>query len=158
AEAPEAVAVEEVVVTEEAAPALPEAPRRGDLIDQAETALDKNNTEQAAMYADQYEAAYGSDRSLRRLRREIEVVRNDPWLQNPEALSPGFEGERRSLKALLIKARAQMLYGDIEGSKTTLREVEARDPGNAQAKALQVELLSQQDGTAWLDHKKTRDE
>lgn len=158
AETPEAVAVEEVVVTEEAAPALPEAPRRGDLIDQAETALDKNNTEQAAMYADQYEAAYGSDRSLRRLRREIEVVRNDPWLQNPEVLSPGFEGERRSIKALLVKARAQMLYGDIEGSKTTLREVEARDPGNAQAKALQVELLSQQDGTAWLDHQKTRDE
>lgn len=152
-------AVEEVVVANEADPiASPASPTRRELIDQADAALDTNNYEVAATIADQYESLYGVDRRLRGLRREISAVRNDPWLQNPEVLSPGFEAEVQTIKSLLVKARAQMLYGDIEGSRATLREVETRDPSNAQAKALQIEILSQQKQTSWLDHRKTRDE
>ncbi len=132
---------------------------RGDIIlDQAQEALDNHNAADAATYLAQYREKLGDDKRARAFEAKIKDLQDNPWYQNPEELSPEFMQNQGVVDQLMVKARAQMLYGDYEGASGTLREIEARDPTNPAAKALQVEIMRQLKDTNYLDHSKTRDE
>ncbi|WOO41883.1 hypothetical protein [Rubellicoccus peritrichatus] len=128
------------------------------LVDQGEAELAKNNVAQANAIADEYEEKLGEDDQLKAYLADIEKVSQNPWRQNPEDISPEYVANQQVVEQLLVKGRAQMLYGDIEGAVQTFREVEARDPTNAAAKALQVKATQILNETSYLDHTKTRDE
>lgn len=125
---------------------------------QGKKALAENDIPQAEMFAAEYEANLGSDEQLTAYKKEIVSVINDPWRQDPEELSPQYVANQEAVEKLLVKGRAQMLYGDIDGAVQTFREVEARDPTNAEAKSLQVKAMQLLQTTSSLDHSKTRSE
>ncbi|MEO0794511.1 MAG: type II secretory pathway, component PulD [Verrucomicrobiota bacterium] len=132
---------------------------RGDIILKAgKEALAANNIPAAEAAAAAYEETLGDDKRLANYRKAIAKVADNPWLQDPEALSPEYVENQEIVEDLLVKARAMMLYGDYSGSMEKLREVEARDPTNRSAKALQMEIIKQLGDSAWLDHEKTRDQ
>jgi general secretion pathway protein D len=132
---------------------------RGDIIlDQGNAALKDHNAAEATIYLTQYREKLGDDERARAFEAKVTALEDDPWYQDPEKLSPEFMSNQAVVDQLMIKARAQMLYGDYEGSSSTLREIEARDPNNAAAKGLQVEIMRQLKDTNYLDHSKTRDE
>lgn len=128
------------------------------LVDQGEAALAENNVSEAKQFADQYETNLGSDTQLEAFREEINSVSNNPWRQNPQELSPQYVANQEAVEQLLVKGRAQMLYGDISGAIQTFREVEALDPTNAAAKGLQVKATELLQETSYLDYSKTRSE
>lgn len=128
------------------------------LVDEGEAELAKNNVSQAKAIASEYEERLGEDDQLKAYVKEIEKVSQNPWRQNPAEISPQYVANQEEVEQLLVKGRAQMLYGDLEGATQTFREVEARDPTNAAAKALQVKVTQILKETSYLDHTKTRDE
>ncbi|MBC2594684.1 type II secretory pathway, component PulD [Ruficoccus amylovorans] len=131
---------------------------RGDIIlDQGNAALKDHNAAEAATYLAQYREKLGDDQRAREFETKVTALENNPWYQNPEELSPDFMQNQSVVDQLMVKARAQMLYGDLEGSAATLREVEARDPNNSAAKGLQIEIMQQLKDSNYLDHSKTRD-
>ena len=132
---------------------------RGDIIlDQGDEALKNHNAAEAATYLAEYREKLGDDKRARAFEAKVTSLSDNPWYQNPEELSPEFMENQGVVDQLLVKARAQMLYGDLEGASGTLREIEARDPTNSPAKALQVKIMQQLKDTNYLDHTKTRDE
>ncbi|QYY36531.1 hypothetical protein [Ruficoccus sp. ZRK36] len=132
---------------------------RGDiLLDQGEDALDNHNAAEAATYLAEYREKLGDDERARAFEAKVTALKDNPWYQNPEELSPEFMDNQGTVDQLMVKARAQMLYGDLEGASATLREIEARDPTNPSAKGLQIEIMQQLKDTNYLDHSKTRDE
>ncbi|MGE9294482.1 MAG: hypothetical protein ACQKBW_12785, partial [Puniceicoccales bacterium] len=128
------------------------------LVDQGEAQLNENNVAGAEEFATQYQETLGSDDQLKSFEKDIQSVATNPWRQNPQELSPDYVENQEAVDALLVKGRAQMLYGDYEGASQTFREVEARDPTNAAAKALQIKVAKLLQETAYLDHEKTRNE
>ena len=132
---------------------------RGDIIlDQGQAALDNHNALKASEYLQLYRDTLGDDARARAFAAKVTALQNNPWYQNPEDLSPEFMANQGVVDELIVKARAQMLYGDYEGASATLREIEARDPTNPAAKSLQIQILEQLRETNYLDHSKTRDE
>ncbi|MGE9293986.1 MAG: type II secretory pathway, component PulD [Puniceicoccales bacterium] len=132
---------------------------RGDiLLDQGQDALDNHNAAEAATYLAEYREKLGDDERARAFEAKVTALKDNPWYQNPEELSPEFMDNQGTVDQLMVKARAQMLYGDLEGASATLREIEARDPTNPAAKGLQIEIMQQLKDTNYLDHSKTRDE
>lgn len=128
------------------------------LVDQGMAALKKNDVAQAETLAGEYQEKLGSDQQLTNFQQAITKVKNDPWRQNPQELSPRYVANQEAVEQLLVKGRAQMLYGDYSGASQSFREVEARDPGNSAAKALQIKIAQLQGKTGYLDHSKTRSE
>ncbi len=130
---------------------------RGDLIlKQGREALATDNIPGARNFLTQYGERIGQDAGYRTFESEIKAVETNPWRQNPDQLSPGFLQRQQVVDDLLVKGRAQYLYGDIDGALQTLREIEARDPNNAAAKALQLRIAEQLGKVAYLDREKTR--
>lgn len=128
------------------------------LVDQGEAELKENNVAQANLIATEYEEKLGEDDQLKSYIKDIDKVAKDPWRQDPNELSPQYVANQEVVEQLLVKGRAQLLYGDIDGAVHSFREVEARDPTNAAAKALQVKATQILSETSYLDHTKTRDE
>ena len=62
-------------------------------------------------------------------------------LLSVEEVSPEFATQEEIIENLLIIARSQIKVGDYQGARTTLREIEARNPNNVKAKSLSL-LLS----------------
>lgn len=128
------------------------------LVDQGEAALKENNVAKANELATEYETKLGSDEQLKSFQAEIKSVSTNPWRQNPEELSPDYVQNQEAVDALIVKGRAQMLYGDYQGAVQTFREVEARDPTNSTAKGLQIQVAKLMQDASYLDHEKTREE
>ena len=57
-----------------------------------------------------------------------------------EEVSPEFATQDEIIENLLIIARSQIKVGDFQGARTTLREIEARNPNNVEAKSLSLSL------------------
>ncbi|WP_309387194.1 type II secretion system protein GspD [Cerasicoccus frondis] len=132
---------------------------RGDIILAAgKKALKEHNAVAAEAAALAYRDTLGEDARLATYEEKVEELKMDPWRQDPEKLSPEYVQRVKTTDQLLVTARAMMLYGDYEGAQSKLREVEARDPINAEAKSLQMEIMQQVRKSAWLDHGKTRDQ
>jgi general secretion pathway protein D len=121
-------------------------------------ALEDNNTEEAEAVLIAYREKMGDDDFASDFEAAIEDARMDPTRQNPEELSPEFLARKSDVEDRLVKARAQILYGDYEGAQSNLRLIEAIDPNNAAAKALQLEILEARSQTEYLDQAKTRSE
>ncbi|WP_309399813.1 type II secretion system protein GspD [Cerasicoccus maritimus] len=132
---------------------------RGDIILAAgEEALKEHNAVAAEAAALAYRDTLGEDDRLADYEKKVKELKMDPWRQDPEKLSPDYVERVNVTDQLLVTARAMMLYGDYAGAQSKLREVEARDPINAEAKSLQMEIMQQLRKSAWLDHGKTRDQ
>ncbi len=61
-------------------------------------------------------------------------------LLSVEEVSPEFATQDEIIENLLIIARSQIKVGDFQGARTTLREIEARNPNNVEAKSLSLSL------------------
>lgn len=132
---------------------------RGDIIIAAgREALKENNATAARAAVQAYKDTLGDDGRIDAFEKQVKKLEMNPWRQDPSVLSPGYPEKVQKIDDLLVTARAMMLYGDLPGASAKLREVEARDPNNSAAKALQMEIASQQRQTGWLDHQKTRDQ
>jgi len=130
---------------------------RGDIIiDAGKEALDENNAIAARAAVQAYVDTLGEDERLASFEKKVKKLEMNPWRQDPDLLSPEYVQKVNKTDELLVTARAMMLYGDLPGALAKLGEVEARDPNNPDAKALQLEIASQIAKTGWLDHKKTR--
>lgn len=132
---------------------------RGDIIlDAGYDAISENNTPAAQAAAQAYRDTLGDDDRLVKYEAALQKLEMNPWRQDPDLLSPSYVQKVDKVDELIVQARAMMLYGDYDGSMAKLREVEARDPNNSAAKALQMEIMQQMQKTSWLDHTKTRDQ
>ncbi|WP_269541803.1 type II secretion system protein GspD [Cerasicoccus fimbriatus] len=132
---------------------------RGDIIlDAGNKALKENNATAAEAAALAYRDTLGEDERLAKFEKKVKKLQSNPWRQDPEVLSPDYVAKVKTNDETLVTARSMMLYGDYEGAMSKLREVEARDPTNAEAKALQLEIMQQLGKSSWLDHGKTRDQ
>ena len=98
----------------------------------------------------------GNQNMVTAMENTIEAVRNDPWNQDVNELSPGFLEKQETIDKLLVKGRAQLLYGDLSGAQQTISEIEARDPFHAGAKSLQMKIAELRGAASKMDRYKTR--
>ena len=61
-------------------------------------------------------------------------------LLSVEEVSPEFAAQEEIIENLLIIARSQIKVGDFQGARSTIREIEARNPNNVEAKSLSLSL------------------
>lgn len=126
------------------------------MLAKVEQALDAYDVEQAESIAATYTSQGASQETLQAIAAAIAAVRNDPACQDIDKVSPGFADDRKVVDQLMVKARAQLLHGDLTGALKTLGEIEAREPYNATAKKLQMEITHTRQPASQLDHRKTR--
>lgn len=101
----------------------------------------------------------GGDQSTsNRVTRAIHAELRDPANQDVAELSPEFVENQRIIAELIGRGRAQFLNGDFEGAIGTFREVEARDPNNAEAKLFQTRLGQMVTGMHQANRYKTREQ
>jgi general secretion pathway protein D len=101
----------------------------------------------------------GGDQSTsNRVTRAIHAELRNPANQDMAELSPEFVENQRIIAELIGRGRAQFLNGDFEGAIGTFREVEARDPNNAEAKLFQTRLAQMISGIHSANRYKTREQ
>lgn len=74
------------------------------------------------------------------------------------APGPAFQAQLDLINGLLDRGRAQYLAGDYGGAETTFKDVETRDPTNAEAKNFLRRIAEGRRGSGWLDREKTREQ
>jgi general secretion pathway protein D len=74
------------------------------------------------------------------------------------SVSPEFAATSRVIEDLLLRGRSQYLGGDLAGAETTFKDVETRDPNNAEAKNFLRRIAEARLATGWLDREKTREQ
>lgn len=79
-------------------------------------------------------------RAVVRLLKKIDAALSDPSEQNMLAISEDFLTQRKIIRDLTARGRAQFLNGDYAGAATSFKEVEARDPNDAEAKLFQLRI------------------
>ncbi|RCL31344.1 MAG: hypothetical protein DBX03_01070, partial [Puniceicoccaceae bacterium] len=81
-----------------------------------------------------------AEESISLKKRGIGIGFHQPDLLPVEEVSPEFVEQSKIIANLVLVGRSQMAAGDFGSAANTLNEIEARDPNNAQAKALSLEL------------------
>jgi len=71
---------------------------------------------------------------------------------------PAFQAQLELITKLLDRGRAQFLAGDLSGAETTFKDVETRDPTNAEAKNFLRRIAEARRASGWLDREKTREQ
>ncbi len=92
---------------------------------------------------------------LEELRRERAALGSGP---SAGASDPVFTAERGTIDSLVTKGRSQYLAGDINGAEITFKDVETRDPTNAEAKNFLRRIAEARRDAGWLDREKTREQ
>lgn len=129
------------------------------IYDQAYASYNEMQYAQASGYLKEYEDAVGgADSRSNYLKKLIAIYSANPHTQNINTISPGYEAKQKQITEMLTKARAQYFQGDYQGAVATYRDIELRDPDNAEAKAYQIIILREINNSSLLDHKKTRAE
>ena len=77
------------------------------------------------------------------LRKRLTRYQQDPYRLSIDKVSPNFIAEQADLSNLLIRARTQIVNGDLDGALETYREIELRYPNSPEAKYYQT-LIAQQ--------------
>ena len=75
-----------------------------------------------------------------RLLKKIDAALSDPSQQNILAISEDYLTQRKIIRDLTAKGRAQFLNGDYAGAAASFKEIEARDPNDAEAKLFQLRI------------------
>ncbi len=119
--------------------------------------LNRGDFNGAKARLDAYVERFGETAQGAAFAAELADANRDPRRQDPAVLSPDFAARAAVIDRMLVQARSRILILDYQGALDTLRQVEARDAENAEAKALQLQVLELLDRTAYLDHKKTRE-
>jgi general secretion pathway protein D len=88
----------------------------------------------------EYSAAGGSSRAARKLAAELDAEISDPSQYTIAEISPEFTQQNGVVRDLLARGRAQYLNGDYDGAGATFKEIEARDPHNAEAKLFSTRI------------------
>ncbi|MAV39568.1 MAG: hypothetical protein CML12_03200, partial [Puniceicoccaceae bacterium] len=81
-----------------------------------------------------------AEESISLKKRGIGIGFHQPDLLPVEEVSPEFVEQSKIIANLVLVGRSQMAAGDFGSAANTLNEIEARDPNNAEAKALSLEL------------------
>jgi general secretion pathway protein D len=79
-------------------------------------------------------------RPVVRLLNKIDAALSDPSEQNILAISEDYLAQRKIIRELTARGRAQFLNGDYAGAAASFKEVEARDPNDAEAKLFQLRI------------------
>ncbi len=81
-----------------------------------------------------YAAAGGDSKKAESLAAELDREIADPYALNFSDISPEYVAQRKIIRDLVARGRAQFINGDYDGASSTFKEVEARDANNAEAK------------------------
>jgi general secretion pathway protein D len=79
-------------------------------------------------------------RAVVRLLKKVDAALSDPSEQNMLAISEDYLTQRKIIRDLTARGRAQFLNGDYAGAAASFKEVEARDPNDAEAKLFQLRI------------------
>jgi general secretion pathway protein D len=79
-------------------------------------------------------------RPVVRLLNKIDAALSDPSQQSILAISEDYLAQRKIIRDLTARGRAQFLNGDYAGAAASFKEVEARDPNDAEAKLFQLRI------------------
>lgn len=79
-------------------------------------------------------------RAVVRLLKKIDAALSDPSEQNMLTISENYLAQRKIIRDLTARGRAQFLNGDYAGAAASFKEVEARDPNDAEAKLFQLRI------------------
>ena len=108
--------------------------------DEAQFLAENGQSEEAERLLETYISQGGDPRKARRLSREIDAMLSNPYDVRIGNVSPDFVVESKTIRRLLRQGRAQFLNGDYDGAAATFKEVEARDPNNAEAKLFSTRI------------------
>lgn len=124
---------------------------------QALASYKSNNLADAKTNLDKYVEVAGTDTRSTALAKNIAAAQNDPTKQSyKDVVSPGFEESQEKVQQLLVKGRAQFLYGDFQGAILTFNEVKNLSPDNVEAKAYRVQIDKIVYGNDYMNREETR--
>ncbi len=102
------------------------------------------------------DAAGGADSQSAALAKKITAAQNDPLSQSLSQVSPGFQESQDNIQQMLIKGRAQFLYGDFYGAEETFNKVKTFSPDNVEARAYSIEIERVLASSGHLNYEETR--
>ena len=90
------------------------------------------------------------------LRKRLTRYQQDPYRLSIDKVSPNFIAEQADLSNLLIRARTQIVNGDLDGALETYREIELRYPNSPEAKYYQTLIAQQLLEISKMDRERTK--
>jgi general secretion pathway protein D len=107
----------------------------------AETLVEAGDLLGAEKVLEGYLLSGQGSRAVVRLLKKIDAALSDPSEQNIQAISEDYLAQRKIIRDLTARGRAQFLNGDYAGAAASFKEVEARDPNDAEAKLFQLRIV-----------------
>jgi general secretion pathway protein D len=130
----------------------------GVIMQEAQAAYAANKVADAQTFLNQYIAVVGNDSAAVSFQATLTGAASNPYKQDIDAISPGFEKRQDDINKLLVQGRAQYLYGDYPGALQTFGKVITMDPNNMEAKGMTQRIYSIQYKDGYIDHMSTRQE
>ncbi|MGB0418798.1 MAG: hypothetical protein ACPGF8_04345, partial [Opitutales bacterium] len=134
----------EVEVPEPVAPIAPVEPvelsDEEKALNAAEALVETGDLLAAEAVLEDYLLTGQGSRAVVRLLKKIDAALSDPSEQNMLAISEDYLTQRKIIRDLTARGRAQFLNGDYAGAAASFKEVEARDPNDAEAKLFQLRI------------------
>ncbi|WPJ93946.1 hypothetical protein SH580_10905 [Coraliomargarita algicola] len=110
------------------------------VLEEAKALADAGDPKAAEARIEDYRAAGGDSGAARKLAAQLDSQISNPYSLDIQEISPEYVAQDKIIRDLLARGRAQYLNGDYEGASGTLKEVEARDANNSEAKLLQTKI------------------
>ncbi|MDQ8208658.1 hypothetical protein QEH52_14120 [Coraliomargarita sp. SDUM461003] len=117
-----------------------EAAKAEVVLEEAKALAEAGDPKGAEALIEDYRAAGGHSKSAAKLARQLDDQISDPYSLDINEISPEYVAQDKIIRDLVARGRAQFLNGDLEGASGTLKEVEARDANNTEAKLLQTKI------------------
>ena len=134
----------EVEVPEPVAPTAPVEPvelsDEEKALNAAEVLVETGDLLAAEAVLEDYLLTGQGSRAVVRLLKKIDAALSDPSEQNMLAISEDYLTQRKIIRELTARGRAQFLNGDYAGAAASFKEVEARVPNDAEAKLFQLRI------------------
>lgn len=120
--------------------------------------LEAGDAKAAESRIEAYRAAGGSARKAAKLGAKADAIISDPNQYDLSEVSASYVAQTKVVRDLLARGRAQFLNGDYDGASATFKEVEARDPNNAEAKLFSTRIAEIIGGIHAQNQYKTREQ
>jgi general secretion pathway protein D len=121
-----------------------------------EHAVQAIELESAEHYLSEYKRNTGETKRYLQLKEWLDAIKQDPRYRSIKVLSPEFAEREVKAKDLLVKARAQYLYGDYASALLTFKEVNLHQPYNTEAKGYIIKINEALAHSSALDHEVTK--